>query len=439
MNKQKPAVAVWWLRRDLRLHDNNALKAAMKSGFPTLPLFVFDTEILRLLPSKRDDRVCFILDALKNIQTKLNEGGSTLETFYGTPLEAFRFLSEKYELKSVFCGKDYEPYAQRRDAEVTDFLSGKGVPFLRVKDHVIFEEAEVVKDNGEPYTVFTPYSRRWKEYLKSAAIDVSESDISWAPFFRQEERKMPSLREIGFEPTGREFPSIRVSPELLRGYAQKRDFPGLSATSGLGVHLRFGTVSIRQIVAEAQAHSEAFLNELIWREFYQMIVRNFPHVGRGEAFRREYDRIEWRNNEDEFEKWCRGETGYPLVDAGMRELNATGLMHNRVRMVAASFLTKHLLIDWRWGESWFASRLLDFEYASNNGGWQWAAGCGCDAAPYFRIFNPALQLKKFDPELRYIRKWIPEIHSGEYPEPLIDHAFARERCLAVYRKAIRGN
>jgi deoxyribodipyrimidine photo-lyase len=247
---------------------------------------------------------------------------------------------------------------------------------------------------------------------------------------------VPTLAEIGFEDAHGPSPMVEIEPGLIKDYHSTRDFPGIAGTSRLGIHLRFGTISIREIVQIAAENNQIYLNELIWREFYQQILWHFPHIGNGHSFKQVYDKITWRNNESEFTAWCEGRTGYPLVDAGMRELNETGFMHNRVRMVVASFLCKHLLIDWRWGEAYFATKLLDYELASNNGGWQWASGSGCDAAPYFRIFNPALQAKKFDPQMQYIMRWVPEINLNTYPLPIVDHSFARQRSLSAYSKAV---
>lgn len=316
-------------------------------------------------------------------------------------------------------------------------LTARGISFHPYKDQVIFEKNEIMKDNGTPYTVYTPYSRKWKAELNEFYIKEYPTHKYWNNFFKCEPKQIPSLQSIGFQKTTLQIPSKDVPDSMIKNYKNERDFPGEVGTSRLGIHLRFGTVSIRALVRHVKNLSDIYLNELIWREFYQMILYQFPQIGRGEAFKKEYDRIEWRNKENEFSLWCEGKTGYPLVDAGMRQLNETGFMHNRVRMVAASFLSKHLLIDWRWGEAYFAKHLLDYDFASNNGGWQWSAGSGCDASPYFRIFNPTIQAKKFDPELKYIKRWIPDINSFDYPKPIVEHDYARKRCLEVYSKAIR--
>ncbi|RPD38865.1 cryptochrome/photolyase family protein [Chitinophaga barathri] len=429
-------VVLCWFRRDLRLHDHAALYHALRSGLPVVPVFVFDTHILRDLEDKADRRLQFIHDALIRMQQELQAAGSTLHVFHGTPEEAFQAWVSHYDIAAVYTNHDYEPYARQRDTAVAKQLGEQNIAFHTYKDQVIFDKGEVVKDNGEPYTVFTPYSRKWKSRLDGFQLKSYLVEKYKQHFHRQPPIPIPTLREIGFEPTERNFPPDDPEDALIRHYDQTRDFPAQQGTSRLSVHLRFGTVSIRQLAAKARQLNETFLNELIWREFYQMILWHFPHVV-GESFKKEYDRIQWRNHEKEFERWCAGNTGYPIVDAGMRELKATGFMHNRVRMIAASFLTKHLLIDWRWGEAYFAKKLLDYDLASNNGGWQWAAGSGCDAAPYFRVFNPTLQTQRFDKDMAYIRKWVPEVDELTYPAPMVVHEVARKRALEVYGKALK--
>jgi deoxyribodipyrimidine photo-lyase len=345
---------------------------------------------------------------------------------------------QDYDIEKVFTNHDYEPYAIKRDLSVNEILSKHGISFLSFKDQVIFEKSEVVKDDGKPYTVFTPYGRKWKTVLESNPVQSFPSHKLLDSYFRQSARQIPSLQEIGFHAKGQAFPSAAFRDELIEKYTEKRNFPSLPGTSRLGVHLRFGTISIRELAKKAIGLNETFLNELIWRDFYHMILWQFPQVGEGKAFKPVYDLIEWRNNETEFERWCSGQTGYPIVDAGMRELNETGFMHNRVRMITASFLTKHLLIDWRWGEAYFASKLLDYDLAANNGGWQWAAGSGCDAAPYFRIFNPALQTEKFDKQGIYIRQWVPDYQELTYPLPIVQHEMARKRCLETYGAVLKS-
>jgi deoxyribodipyrimidine photo-lyase len=448
---QMEKINIFWFRRDLRLHDNAGLYQALREGRPVLPLFIFDTQILDKLEDKKDARVEFIHEAIHALSAELSVLGSGILVRYGDPLDIWKALSEEFHIHAVFTNNDYEPYARRRDEAVESFLQSKDIPFVSFKDHLIFEKDEVVKEDSSPYVVFTPYSRKWREKLQSRMVSTAdgkggEESVSFylksyptnqyfGNFYKTKPFQVPALESMGFQRTGMEIPSATVGQGLIRNYDKTRDFPALRGTSRLGVHFRFGTISIREKARKALRLNAVFLNELIWRDFYAMILWHFPHVA-DRAFYSKYDYIEWRNDEGEFEKWCLGKTGYPIVDAGMRELNATGFMHNRVRMIAASFLTKHLLIDWHWGEAYFASKLLDFDLASNNGGWQWAAGTGTDAAPYFRIFNPAAQQKKFDPDLQYVRKWAPELDTAAYPQPVVDHKEARERCLRVYKAAL---
>jgi deoxyribodipyrimidine photo-lyase len=433
----KPEVNVMWFRRDLRLHDNTALYHALKDSKPVVPIFIFDKNILNKLEDKADRRVAFIHAALTELQLQLIALETSLQVFYGSPSDIFKTLFDKYEPGKVFTNHDYEPYALERDDEVAAILKSQGIEFITYKDQVIFEKDEIVKDNQTPYTVFTPYSNRWKQKLNDFYLSPYPTEKYFSNFYKQHPLPIPSLESIGFLAVQQPFPAKSLQEEIIKKYGDTRDFPGVeNGTSRLGVHLRFGTVSVRQIATVAKKASDVYLNELVWREFYQMILWHFPKVAKGHAFKAEYEKINWRNNEDEFERWCIGTTGYPIVDAGMRELNATGFMHNRVRMVVASFLTKHLLIDWRWGEAYFAQKLLDYELASNNGGWQWAAGSGCDAAPFFRIFNPHLQTKKFDKDLRYIKKWVPEFGEFTYAKPIVEHEFARRRALEVYGNAL---
>ncbi len=432
----KPAVNIFWFRRDLRLDDNAGLYHALKDNNPVVPLFIFDSNILDELEDRTDRRVEFIHLALQDIQRQLLKTGSTLDTRYGKPEEVFKKILQDYRVERVFTNQDYEPYARERDGAIAAMLEKQGISLHHFKDHVIFEKDEVLKDDGKPYSIFTPYSRKWKALLTDFQLKPYDTRKYFSRFHRQPERKLVTPDEIGFKTTGLPFPEREWKGQIIRHYKDRRDFPALQGTSRLSVHLRFGTISIRQLAGEAGALNETFLNELIWRDFYHMILWHFPKVA-GHSFKPEYDRIKWRNNPHEFETWCRGMTGYPIVDAGMRELNATGFMHNRVRMIVASFLTKHLLIDWRWGEAYFAKKLLDYDLAANNGGWQWAAGSGCDAAPYFRVFNPYLQTKKFDPDLKYIRKWVPEWEELSYPRPIVEHVAARKRCLETYAMALK--
>jgi deoxyribodipyrimidine photo-lyase len=431
----KEKIAIHWFRRDLRLNDNAALDAALACSVPVLPVFIFDSEILNKLPSRRDARVLFIHQELESIKKELEKRGASLLVMHGTPLQVFKELTRQFEVAAVYTNRDYEPYALGRDTQVENFLKGSGISFNTYKDHVIFEKDEVLKNDGTPYTVFTPYSRKWKEVLGDRIPESYPSEKKLDNLFRTDPLPFPSLESMGFEDFSFDFPDKIVGNELLVKYGEQRDLPAVKGTSRLGVHLRFGTVSIRELTRQAMATSEVFLNELIWRNFFIQIMAHFPFVV-NQPFKKQYAGIPWRNNEQEFEKWCRGETGFPIVDAGMRELNATGFMHNRVRMVTASFLTKHLLIDWRWGEAYFAEKLLDFELASNNGNWQWAAGTGCDAAPYFRVFSPENQQLKFDPKGTYIHKWVPEAGTLSYARPIVDHKMARERAIQTYKKGL---
>lgn len=434
----KPPINIIWFRRDLRLTDNAALYHALRSGQPVLPIFIFDKNILDQLEDKKDKRVAFIYGAIAEMQKQLVSMGSSMKVCYGNPLEVFAQLVDQYSIGSVFTNHDYEPYAKERDAAVESFLAEKSIGFRTFKDQVIFETNEVLKDDGKPYTVFTPYSRKWKAKLNAFYLKSYPTEKYFSHFYQQAPLEIPSLSSMGFESIEAVFPSKELDQEIVRKYSQNRDFPALeNGTSKMGVHLRFGTVSIRKLATIAAGLNETYLNELIWRDFYQMILFHFPKVGKGRAFKAEYDKIKWRNNEEEFRKWCEGKTGYPIVDAGMRELNATGFMHNRVRMIVASFLTKHLLIDWRWGEAYFASKLLDYDLSANNGGWQWAASSGCDAAPYFRVFNPYLQTEKFDKEFKYIKKWVPEFQEFTYPRPIVVHEVARKRVLETYAAALK--
>jgi deoxyribodipyrimidine photo-lyase len=431
-------VNICWFRRDLRLADNAALYHALKSSAPVVPVFCFDNNILDKLENRADARVQFIHAAILDMQAQLEELGSTLDVFYGKPAEMFVQLTKKYKIQHVFTNGDYEQYALDRDQAIGTQLAEKNISFQIFKDHVLLEKNEVLKDDGKPYTVFTPYSRKWKTILTPYHLKTYPTEKYFSNFYKQPKRPIISLEAMGFsEQTNIEFPRKTVAKAIFEKYTVQRDFPAIKGTSQLGVHLRFGTISIRKLAATAGSLNNTYLNELIWRDFYHMISWHFPQVRKGKSFRPEYDFIEWRNNEEEFKHWCNGSTGYPIVDAGMRELNNTGYMHNRVRMIVASFLTKHLLIDWRWGEAYFASKLLDFDFAANNGGWQWAAGSGCDAAPYFRVFNPTLQTEKFDKNLAYIRKWVPELDSLEYPKPIVPHELARKRALEVYAKTLK--
>lgn len=435
MLKINPTVAVFWFRRDLRIEDNAGLFYALQCGLPVLPVFIFDTDILSQLDSKLDRRVDFIHQALTELQIKLTAQGSTLWVETGKPREVFEKLTKEFDIKFVYCNRDYEPNALRRDREVKAWLETKSIDFLTFKDQVIFESDEILKENGEPYTIFTPYSKTWKLKLSARRYLPYPSEKVTIEFVKIDQRPIPSLEEIGFQKTDLIYTAPIADENIIQTYDETRNFPALDGTTGLSVHLRFGTVSIRKLVALAVKLNEQWMNELIWREFFMSILMHFPFVTNN-AFKKKYNCIAWRNNETEFKAWCEGKTGYPMVDAGMRQLNETGWMHNRVRMIVAGFLTKHLLIDWRWGEAYFANKLTDYDLSANNGNWQWAAGCGCDAAPYFRIFNPTEQIKRFDPELKYIHRWVKELDTPDYPKPIVEHTLARNRALEVYKTSL---
>jgi len=419
---------VFWFRRDLRLTDNTALFEALNKKSNVLPIFIFDDNILGELPMD-DPRVHFIYRTLQSLNHQLLQYNSSLLILKGNPQEVWNQLIQRFKIDSVFMNKDYEPYARERDSTIGKLLLKNNIRLFTFKDQVIFEESEVMKANGTPYTVFTPYKNKW---LQAFSPPLLQPEINYKNF-HQTKFPFPPLKDLHLAVSSIVVKDYRQN--LIDDYEKNRNYPGLDSTSYLGPHLRFGTVSIRQVIAQVSESNQAFLNELIWREFFQQILFHFSHVV-SNNFRAKYDRITWLNNEQDFKAWCAGNTGYPLVDAGMRQLNKTGYMHNRVRMVVASFLCKHLLIDWRFGEAYFAQKLLDYELASNNGNWQWAAGTGCDAAPYFRVFNPTTQLKKFDPDLLYIKKWVPEFSSSKYAPPIVEHKFARERAIKTYKEGI---
>ena len=431
------SVSIFWFRRDLRLDDNVGFLEALKSDYPVLPIFIFDKEILDKLP-KDDARVTFIYETLQKMRDRLqNDHTSSLALFYGKPIDIWKQILKDYEVKEVYTNRDYEPYAKKRDEEISSLFEEKDIDFKTFKDQVIFEKDDVVKGDGEPYIVYTPYKNKWLETFNEDN-DLKIHYTSQHLNNLVENSRLPNLTlsEMGFETSSLKIPDYDVTPTLIDNYEDTRNFPAQDGTSRLGPHLRFGTVSVRKMVKKALAeNNQVFWSELVWREFFMQILYHYPETV-NTAFRKKYDRIDWRNNEEEFEKWKTGTTGFLLVDAGMRELNTTGYMHNRVRMLTASFLCKHLLIDWRWGETYFAEKLLDYEQASNVGNWQWAAGSGVDAAPYFRIFNPMTQVDKFDKERKYIKKFIPEYDTSEYPEKMVDHKEARERCLKTYKQAL---
>ena len=432
----KDTVNIFWFRRDLRLDDNVGFYNALKSEHPVLPIFIFDEEILKKLP-KDDARITFIYETLQKMRIKLEDkNSSSIAMFHGEPAIVYKNLLEKYNIDTVFTNRDYEPYAKERDDKIQQLLNDNTIKFKTFKDQVIFEQNEVTKKDGLPYVVYTPYMKVWKEQFKTHTLDFYYTSSFLKNLIQDKELPNLSLSDIGFIKSHQKIKKHIVTPALIQNYEDTRNFPAQDSTSKLGPHLRFGTVSIRKMIEKAITEkNEIFWQELIWREFFMQILWHFPHTSK-KSFKTKYDRIEWRNNEAEFLKWCNGETGYPLVDAGMRQLNETGFMHNRIRMLVGSFLCKHLLIDWRWGEAYFAEKLHDYEMASNIGNWQWVAGSGVDAAPYFRIFNPTTQIKKFDNDLAYIKKWVPDFQEFTYPKEMVDHKEARERCLATYKEAL---
>ena len=430
----KTKLNLFWFRRDLRLIDNHGLYEALQSELPVLPIFIFDTNILEKLENKEDKRVDFIFQALEKLNEYLEKQGKSIQIFYGKPLEIYQKLTEKYNIESVFCNEDYEPYAIKRDQEIKDFLASKNINFYQFKDQVIFQKDEITKADGKPYTVYTPYSKQWLLKFNDQNLDFFSSEKKLENLLNIEKQNI-TLEHIGFKKTNYLFEPPKINLEILEKYHETRNLP-TKETSQMSVHLRFGTISARKLAKTAcKLNDNTYLKELIWREFFMQILWHFPKVIH-HSFKEKYDNIAWENNEELFQKWCEGKTGYPIVDAGMRELNETGLMHNRVRMVCASFLTKHLLTDWRLGEAYFAEKLMDYDLSANNGNWQWSAGSGCDAAPYFRVFNPEEQQKKFDPKFIYIKKWVKEFGTSAYPKPIIEHKFARERALKRYKEGL---
>jgi deoxyribodipyrimidine photo-lyase len=436
IKSKKENISIFWFRRDLRLFDNNGLFHALTSGLKVLPVFIFDKNILEKLSDKNDARVSFIHSQIELLNHELKKYNSTIITIYNNPVAAFNYIINNYCVKKVYTNNDYEPYAIKRDSEVSAFLSAQGIDFITFKDHVIFEKGDILKSDGKPYTIFTPYMKQWKLKFTENCCNTIQTEKYFNNFFLSENIAPISLIELGFVKSKLEIIACKVDEEIVRNYESTRNFPEYNTTK-LGLHLRFGTVSIRELIKKAFELSNVWLNEIIWREFFQMIMFHFPYSAKN-SFKPAYDRIKWRNNEQEFELWCNGKTGYALVDAGMRELNKTGFMHNRIRMVVASFLCKNLLIDWRWGEAYFAEKLLDFDLASNVGNWQWAAGSGCDAAPYFRIFSPTLQAGKFDKNQKYIKKWIPEFGTNTYSKPIIDSKITAKNTIEVYKKALNS-
>jgi deoxyribodipyrimidine photo-lyase len=426
-------ISIFWFRRDLRLEDNTGLTAALKSGYPVLPVFIFDNNIIDELPSD-DPRISFIHKTLSSLNHELNKYGSSIYIIKDEPEKVWKKLADIFDISAVYINKDYEPYAIKRDNAIETILKSKGIMLYRFKDQVIFEESEILKSDNKPYTIFTPFRNRWLQKLSDLPPADGNNKDHWQDKFHKISSSFPSIEETGFRKSGIQVRAFDFS--VIPEYDKYRNLPALDKTSYLSPHLRFGTISVRTAVKLASKDNLTFLNELIWREFFMQVLFNFPHVVTGN-FKSRYDDIQWRNDEKEFEKWCSGETGYPMVDAGMRQLNETGYMHNRVRMITAGFLCKHLLTDWRWGEAYFATKLIDYELSSNNGNWQWAAGTGCDAAPYFRVFNPETQQKKFDPQNEYVKRWVKNFGKPGYPEKMVDHDFARQRVITTYKAGIR--
>ncbi len=469
--------ALFWFRRDLRTYDNAGLSAALAAARQVHCVFVFDREILDKLPDPADRRVYFIWHSVRELAEELATLGGCLHVRHDNASTAIPALAAELGVEGVFTNRDYEPAAAARDDAVAARLAAQGRSFQTCKDQVIFEQTEVLTQAGKPFTVFTPYRNAWMKRLSEARLDAWPVDTLAGHFAPGQADALPSLESMGFLPTDLRDVGVRPGAtggqatladflERMSHYKALRDFPAKKGVSYLSVHQRFGTVSIRELTRHALANgsegAQGWLNELVWRDFYFQILHNFPHAAEG-SFKREYDGIVWDNRPDLLAAWQEGRTGYPIVDAAMRQLAQTGFMHNRLRMIAASFLVKDLLIDWRQGEAWFARQLNDFDLAANNGGWQWAASTGCDAQPYFRIFNPVSQSEKFDADGRFIRRYVPELarvpdrwlHApwtmppleqklhgvqipGDYPTPVVDHASARERALARY-KAVRAS
>lgn len=427
-------ISIFWFRRDLRLSDNHGLFKALESAEKVLPVFIFDTEILSKLENKKDRRVDLIVQVLNVLNQFLEKSGKSIRILHGKPLTVFKELSEKYSIEKVFCNEDYEPSAIKRDLEIKEFLIQKNIEFESFKDQVHFHKDDILKADGTPYSIYTPYSKQWLNKFNDEKVEFYSSEKLLHHLVDVEKQDL-SLEKIGFEKTSYQFEIPQINRNILKTYHETRNFP-TTPTSEMSAHLRFGTVSVRKLAAEASQLNETYLKELIWREFFMQILYHYPKVVT-QSFKRKYDNIEWLYDEELLTKWQEGKTGYPIVDAGMRELNETGFMHNRVRMVCASFFTKHLLMDWRIGEAYFAEKLMDYDLSANNGNWQWSAGTGCDSAPYFRVFNPAEQQKKFDPDFKYIKKWVKEFGTNQYPEPIVEHKFARIRALETYKEGLQ--
>ena len=426
-------ITIFWFRRDLRLTDNHGLYRALDISKNVLPIFIFDIEILSQLENKEDKRVDFIFQTLLTINQYLEKKGKSIKIFHGKPLEIFKKLANDYLIENVFCNEDYEPSGIKRDGEIESFLTQKNIVFKQFKDQVHFHKDEILKSDGNPYSIYTPYSKQWLLKYREQKVEIYPSEKHLQNLINVEKQNI-TLEQIGFKKTNYEFESPKLEASILKTYHETRDFP-TTKTSEMSVHLRFGTISVRKLTFEAEKLNETYLKELIWREFFMQILYHFPKVI-NESFKRKYDNISWLYDEKNLKNWQEGKTGYPIVDAGMRQLNESGFMHNRVRMVCASFFTKHLLMDWRIGEAYFAEKLLDYDLSANNGNWQWSAGTGCDSAPYFRVFNPEEQQKKFDPDFKYIKKWVKEFGTKDYPKPIVEHKFARLRALETYKKGL---
>ena len=421
---------IFWFRRDLRLDDNIGLNSALSSGNPVLGIFIFDEDIIENLP-KDDARISFIYQKLEEINKRLNTVNSSLLVIKGKPINVFKNLIKEYEIENLYSNLDYEPYAIDRDKKISDLLKKNKIHHFQYKDQVIFGPTEILKENSLPYTVFTAYKNKWLSKFKQESIST-EIFLNFSNFLKIK-NQFPLLSEIGFLKS--KIKVVDFNLESIRNYSSQRDYPFLNAGTSLSVHLRFGTVSIRHVINSIPNNETTFLSELIWREFFMQILFHFPYVVNSN-FKKKYDEIQWKNDKKDFQNWCDGKTGYPIVDAGMQELKITGYMHNRARMIVAGFLCKHLLIDWRWGERYFSLKLLDYELSSNNGNWQWAAGTGCDSAPYFRIFNPITQQNRFDKDFIYIKRWIKDFDKENYIESIVEHDFARKRALQAYKLAL---
>ncbi|TGE15405.1 cryptochrome/photolyase family protein [Hymenobacter elongatus] len=435
-------IVLFWHRRDLRLHDNAGLAVALQSGLPVVPLFIYDREILDQLPSRRDARVTFIYDEVERLGRQTEQAGGTFLAFYGRPLEVFAQLVQHYEVAGVYTNEDYEPYAAVRDAAIAELIKPAGTEFRVFKDQVIFAKNEILSKSGTPPRVFGAYSKTWLAALRDEHLvpyPSTEHFVESNLMPLAEAAPRPTLEQMGFERYEQFVPAAELpAAALVSNYHNTRDKPGLvNSSTRRSVHLRFGTLSVRELMQQAKELNPKLLNELIWRDFFMMILWHYPFTAT-ESYDPRLRLVPYRNNEDEFRAWCEGRTGYPLVDAGMRELNQTGYMPNRARIAAAGFLVKHLLIDWRWGDRYFADKLLDYDMSQNVGNWQWMAGTGAVAAPWFRVYSPQSQQEQYDTTFDYVRQWIPEFGTRDYPTPIVEHKFARERAIATFRAAYQA-